>query len=323
MDRPMATRDAAAQTAHVVPCAYPWEVSATAPSEDYETVSEAARRLGKHYGWMSRRAVRLGLIAPQPVGRPRKGQEVRLPASHWDVAAAPTPRTFVSLGSLEKETNVDYRTILTRCNDLGLKVYVDHPKQRAKHCVSATEAKTVMASLAADKNRKALKTTAEAMGVHRDKLKRILERNGLLTLRSVRRRLLVDPVAAREALLKDLATETLDASSKRTGIEKNQLRQWLREDGLLPLVANRRKSWLEPSAVDAVVAHRKGLGLETLRQASARTGVAMSTLRRALISAGVVMIGKGRQRPWIEPAVVNDALQRHKEKLAERQANAR
>jgi phage antirepressor YoqD-like protein len=146
------------------------------------------------------------------------------------------------------------------------------------------------------------------MGVCRDKLKRILQRKGLITLRSVRRRLLIDPVAAREALLSDLATETLDAASKRTGIGKTQLRQWLREEALLPMVANRRKSWLEPEAVDAVVARRRGSGLETLRQASARTGVKMTSLRRALIAAGVVMIGKGRQRPWIDPAVVDAAL---------------
>lgn len=308
MDRPMTPREAADRTAHGALCAYPWEVSATAPSEDYETVSEAARRLGKHYGWMSRRAVRLGLIATQPVGRPRKGQEVRLPASHWNVAAAPIARKFVSLGSLETKTNVDYRTILTRCNDLGLTVYVNHPEQTAKYCVSATESKTVIASLAADKHRTALKTTAEKLGVHKDTLTRILERRGLLTLRSVRRRLLIDPVVAREALLAELSKETLDASSKRTGVEKNQLRQWLREEGLLPLVANRRKAWLEPAAVDAVVAQRKGLGLETLRQASARTGVKMTSLRRALIAAGVVMIGRGRQRPWIDPAVVDAAL---------------
>jgi phage antirepressor YoqD-like protein len=224
------------------------------------------------------------------------------------VIAGPVARVFVSLGDLQKRTGVDWRTILTRCNDLDLIVYVDRPEQKAKYCVSATEAKMVVASLAADKNRKALKTTAEAMGVCRDRLKRILERKGLITLRSVRRQLLIDPVAAREALLSDLATETLDAASKRTGIGKNQLRQWLREEGLLPLVANRRKSWLEPAAVDAVVARRKVMGLETLRQASARTGVRMTSLRRALVAAGVVMIGQGRQRPWIDPAVVDAAL---------------
>ena len=304
----MTPREAADRTAHGALCAYPWEVSATAPSEDYETVGEAARRLGRDHSWISRRAVRLGLIAKQPAGRPRKGQEVRLPASQWDVIAGPVARVFVSLGDLQKRTGVDWRTILTRCNDLDLIVYVDRPEQKAKYCVSATEAKMVVASLAADKNRKALKTTAEAMGVCRDRLKRILERKGLITLRSVRRQLLIDPVAAREALLSDLATETLDAASKRTGIGKNQLRQWLREEGLLPLVANRRKSWLEPAAVDAVVARRKVMGLETLRQASARTGVRMTSLRRALVAAGVVMIGQGRQRPWIDPAVVDAAL---------------
>ena len=308
MDRPMTPREAADRTAHGALCAYPWEVSATAPSEDYETVSEAARRLGKHYGWISRRAVRLGLIAKQPAGRPRKGQEVRLPASQWTVATAPIARVFVSLGELQKRTGVDWRTILTRCNDLGLSVYVDHPDQKAKYCVSATEAKMVAASLAADKNRKALKTTAGAMGIHPEKLKLILERRGLLTLRGVRRRLLIDPVAAREALLRDLATETFDAASKRTGVGKKQLSLWLREDGLLPLVRNRRKSWLEPAAVDAVVARHKVTGLETLRQASTRTGVKMTSLRRALVAAGVVMIGKGRQRPWIDPAVVDAAL---------------
>ena len=308
MDRPMPSREAAAQTAHGALCACPWEVPATAPAEKYETVGEAARRLGKHHSWMGRRAVRIGLIAKQTAGRPRKGQEVRLPASQWNVVAAPMARVFVPLGELQKRTGVDWRTILTRCNDLGLTVYVDHPKQKAKYCVSATEAKTVVASLAADRNRKALKTTAEAMGVHRDKLKRILQRKGLITLRSVRRRLLIDPVAAREALLSDLATETLDAASKRTGIGKTQLRQWLREEAMLPMVANRRKSWLEPEAVDAVVARRRGSGLENLRQASTRTGAKMTSLRRALIAAGVVMIGKGRQRPWIDPAVVDAAL---------------
>lgn len=312
MDGPMESREAADRTAPGAPCVFPWEVAALA--EDSEPLGDAARRIGKTYFWLRRRAVRMGLICKQRVGRPRKGQEVRLTHSQWNAVAAPMARILVPVGSLQARTGVDWRVILLRCHELGLVVYVDHPDQRVKYAIGATSAETVVASLKADAKRTPLRVVAAEMGIHHARLQRILDWNHLRAVRGKRRRLLVDLEVVRAAVLADLATETLCRASSRTGVPRERLRQWLAEGAVLAPCATRRKSWLDPAVVDAVIARQRKTPLETLRQAVARTGVKTTSLRRALIAAGVVMIGQGRCLPWLEPAVVDAALNNRKSK---------
>ena len=316
MDGPVESREAADRTAYGAPCILPWEV-ATDPAEESEPLGDAARRIGKTYFWLRRRAVRMGLICKQRVGRPRKGQEVRLTHAQWEAVAAPIARVLVPVGSLEAKTGADWRVILSRCNELGLPVYLDHPDQRVRYSVGATSAETVVASLKKDATRKSLRVLAAEMGVHHDRLLRIFKDHEIHTLRGKRRKLLVDPEVARAAVLADLATETLARASIRTGVPCDRLRKWLCEEGIIARCATRRKCWLDPAVVDRVVArHATRPGLETLRQAVARTGVKTTSLRVALIAAGVLMIGKGRCLPWLDPAMVDAALANRKSKGA-------
>jgi hypothetical protein len=245
----------------------PWD----AVPEAVETIAEAARRHGRSPVWMRRRAVRSGLLRPQPVGRPKGGTGATLPVTTWDALAAPKVRRLVSIGSLESATGHDWRVILATAHSTGEAVFINAPGQRARYSVGAKAAVRIVASFRAT-DRDAARTSplrrmAKECGVHEDALRTALADDGVPLERNARGRVVVDRESARAAVLRSMARETVRHAVQRTGVPLNTLRAMLLRAGVLPSNPKRRKSSLDPAVVDRVVAENRARRLNAAARA--------------------------------------------------------
>lgn len=236
----------------------PWDVPAAVVAR--ETAREAATRLGVDPERLRHRAKARGILGTSPLrGRPPAGMAVCLTPDEWNAAWAPRVVRFVSVGSLERETGSDWRTILAMAHRMGEAVHLHAKGQRAKYSLGAAAARRVVVALRAvqvqARRMVPLRRAAKVCGVHGDALARILAAHGVPTVAGPRRSRLVDLDAARRATLDHLARETLRAASARTGIPIDRLRRLLAKRGLVS--EGRKKAWLDPAEVNAVVnAHR-------------------------------------------------------------------
>lgn len=120
----------------------------------------------------------------------------------------------------------------------------------------------------------------------------------------------VDEAVAREVRLMD----TPGAAAKRLGIHPRVLMEWLRVAGVLPAeTQSGRCHYRIPSAsIEAVLAARGWrAGGESVAQAAVRVGIGEDRLRRWLAGDGIVSPKRGA-RLWLDPAVVDAVVARHR-----------
>jgi len=246
---------------------------------------------------------------------------VTITANEWNLAAAPTVRRYVSVGSLANRVDKDWRTVLAAAKRLGEHVYTDVPGERSRYCVSASSADRI-----ADAFRKRLdgyapvQSVAATLGISRVMLHRIVAAHSVPMVSDAavdaRRSTLVHVEAAKAAMLRDLATETQDEASARHGVSYGTMARALTAAGLKYRKGNRRKSWLVPAAVDAaMLAYRtKSTSRETMPQAALRTSMVPSTLRGWLAADGFRQDRTQYRTAWLDPAIVDAVVNKRRAK---------
>ena len=290
-------------------------------SDEYETLREASTRLGVEPDWLRHRARSRGYLGRGPVGRPPKGMRVTLSANEWNLSAAPAVRKFVGVGALEKRTGKDWRTVLATARRMKERIYTKVPGERSRYCVSASSAERIVnAFKASTPEWGAVKTVAEACGVHMSTMRRVITQYAVPTRVDATRRshgqghAVVNIEAAREALMRDLSAETIAYAAKRHGVDWMLVSRALVKAGVHSRGKSQRKTWFDPRVVDAALAayRTNPTDKETTPHAAQRSGVPVSTMKRWLASEGVVQTRAMARKAWLDPAIVDAIVNRRR-----------